>query len=134
MSWEDIQAAAVGATIVETTGLAKGSDVVRFAFGDGRCLVFRYEPDCCASCYVADYEQHGDMEGEILSLERVTNADGPPPEYPDSYTWTFYHLRTTRGVLSMRWLGESNGYYSEEVTVTVTGGDDVQVAHCGAWE
>ena len=36
----------------------------------------------------------------------------------ESYTWTFYKIETNKGGLWVRWLGESNEYYSEEVNVT----------------
>jgi hypothetical protein len=48
--------------------------------------------------------------------EAVSNStDGPKEGYADSYTWTFYKLATAKGYVTVRWYGESNGYYSEEV-------------------
>jgi hypothetical protein len=54
----------------------------------------------------------------ILLAEEVVGGDTPEEldnDPSESYTWTFYKLSTIRGSVTIRWLGESNGYYSESV-------------------
>ena len=120
----DITHRFINQPIVSITGLEKGSEKLEFRMMLGT-LVMEHLNDCCESVAIEDFE--GDLEdlvGQVLlEAEEVVNGTGKPhrgkvPDYSESTTWTFYKFRTTRGDLWVRWLGESNGYYSERVHTT----------------
>jgi len=53
----------------------------------------------------------------LLIAEQVSGAAEPDVEHYESYTYTFYKFATRKGYVDVRWLGESNGYYSEGVSL-----------------
>lgn len=88
---------------------------------DTETFVMVHEQDCCESVYVEDIcGDVNDLIGSpIVEAEEVSSNENPPgvtmgPQ--DSFTWTFYKLRTAKGAVTIRWYGESNGYYSEAVS------------------
>lgn len=106
-----------GRVIKEITGLEYNSDEVRIFTECGNEYLFYHEQDCCECVDLNDFEgDASDLIGAlIVSAEEVTSDDQGAPEDADSYTWTFYKIETNKGGIWMRWLGESNGYYSESV-------------------
>lgn len=120
-------AALMGETLTEVTGMKVGSDRVEFTAASGRTFVMYHSQDCCESVSIEDVAGNPDdllnspitMADESSSGDRP--ADVPEPEYaPESQTWTFYRFATVKGYVTLRWLGESNGYYSESVTFAET--------------
>ena len=97
-----------------------GNDSIDFESLDGVRWRMYYEPDCCASCSIEDVVGNlEDLVGAPIAMaEESTNSDTPrESEYHDeSYTWTFYRFATTKGYVTVRWYGSSNGYYSESAT------------------
>jgi hypothetical protein len=100
---------------------ASGDEMLFEAVG-GRSFRLYHNQDCCES--VAIEEIHGDLSDlvgvPILSAEESTNEDNPP-KHAESWLWTFYRFTTINGSVTVRWLGESNGYYSERVDFAEVG-------------
>jgi hypothetical protein len=111
-----------GKTIIAIDGAVKGSERITITCADLKRFVLSHYQSCCESVLVEDVTgDPADLVGHVVMLaEESTKKDGDPPsEYSDSFTWTFYKLRTHGGDVTIRWLGESNGYYGEEVNVDV---------------
>ena len=112
-----------GETLSEIKG-GIGDDEMFFTATGGKRYSLYYDHDWCATCDVVDIV--GDLQdligNPLLMAEEVTNeSDVNPegvtiPEDQDSFTWTFYKLATIKGSVTIRWYGESNGYYSESVS------------------
>lgn len=98
-------------------------DEVRMVLEDGRSFRLYHEQDCCESVRVEDViGDLSDLVGSPLTMaEEISNAPDPDNRFEkdswgDTHTWTFYKLATVNGYVTIRWLGESNGYYSEGVS------------------
>ena len=81
-----------------------------------------HDYDCCENVYIEDI--CGDINNligsEIIMAEEVINRDlSPLNKFDESYTWTFYKFATVKGYVTIRWYGESNGYYSERVDFVI---------------
>lgn len=81
---------------------------------------FYHQQDCCESVTINDI--CGDLEdlvgATLIQAEEASHweEDG---KYGESSTWTFYRFATPKGSVTVKWLGSSNGYYSESVQFTV---------------
>lgn len=104
----------LGKTMLSVT--QHGNEAIRFTADTGEQWEMFYEPDCCASCYIEDVVGYlQDLVGRpVWMAEASSSRDNPKEYYPDeSFTWTFYKFATSKGYVTVRWYGSSNGYYSE---------------------
>ena len=93
-------------------------DKLAFFLDNNTVVEFQHIQDCCESVYIES------ITGDFLDLignpllvaeERITQSN----TRCDSTTYTFYTFRTIKGSVDVRWVGNSNGYYSESVDWTV---------------
>jgi hypothetical protein len=102
----------LGKTITKIDGAKGGSEQIDIFCSDGTKYRQYHSQDCCEHVSVEDI-----IGSVILEAEEASSGDDPgdiKKEYvPESFTWTFYKLGTIKGHVTIRWYGQSNGYYSE---------------------
>jgi hypothetical protein len=104
-----------GKLITDVSGFEKGSGSVVITFEDGSTFHMWHSQDCCETVDINDIEGDTDLVGAIWQGYDERSEAGTENDYGSS-TWTFYTIYTNRGYTWVRWLGESNGYYSEGVS------------------
>ena len=106
----------LGKVLIKVEAMA-GNDEILFICRDGSKYRMFHDQDCCESVSIEDI--CGDLDtligNPLLMAEESTNQGGSK-KYAESFTWTFYKFATIKGYVTIRWYGESNGYYSESVT------------------
>ena len=90
-------------------------DEIHFILDNGKGYKLFHVQDCCESVYIESIVGSlSDLENNPILLAEV--AESEYTEASESGTWTFYKLATIKGYVDIRFLGESNGYYSESVS------------------
>jgi len=113
----------LGAVFESVSGQVNSEEII-FQTVAGERWVFAHDQDCCETVTVNDITGDlTDLVGSPLLLAEEFSgsipADHDDADY-DSYTYTYYRFATQRGRVTVRWLGTSNGYYSESVDLYLT--------------
>lgn len=116
----------VGHTIVKID--REDSDYIGFTLEDGTKCHLYHEQDCCENVRVDETKGRlSDLLGQVIIKATEDNnereqdklIDNSCSSWRDSWTRTTYTLETVDNKVVISWLGESNGYYSEDVNLHV---------------
>ena len=120
------------------TRVERDGEEIHF-YAEGMHYVLLHEQDCCEDVHIesvvgdlsdlegapilraeeAGYTANGDTWGALPEIQAIRLTQRLTPETvpcDESKTWTFYKFATRKGYVDIRWVGESNGYYSERVS------------------
>ncbi len=110
--------------ITRIEGLTPNSEEVVITLknlnGKQNIIKLYHEQDCCERVTVdqVDNKVERHIGATIYAIrEKISNNVLSSEDWDDSNTWTFYDIETSKGRLSFRWHGASNGYYSESVDI-----------------
>jgi len=110
-----------GQIVKKITGLEKNSPEVHIVTNQTTYKLYHHQ-DCCESVLVENVigDEKDILNEEIIFAEEDAGANDPDwydEHYNDSHTWTKYVLKTKNASLKFWFLGESNGYYNENVSI-----------------
>jgi hypothetical protein len=111
----------IGLTLSEVLQAEKGSSMIMLISACGRAFRMYHYDLCSEEVSLDDVDGDiSDIVGSPITLAEKTISPDTPDDAQDrltqlSQTWTFYRIGTVKGMVVLRWFGESNGYYSEEV-------------------
>lgn len=97
------------------SSVSNTGDELIFITTSGKQFKFYHSQDCCESVYVEDVI--GDLsdlvDSPLVEAEEISSESSDVDQSVG--TWTFYRFSSGKGTVTVRWLGTSNGYYSESV-------------------
>ena len=94
----------------------EGNEVLYFITDQGSFAMTHIQ-DCCEGVAIEDVTGEPQaLKGAFIVTAEEAVSDGVEDASDGSGTWTFYRLASHWGDLTIRWFGESNGYYSESVS------------------
>jgi len=111
-----------GKTITSIRGINSDDSDTIITTSDGSIYTLTHIQDCCE--HVRVYGSVGNIDDvlneEVIAAEDTNpmdNPNAPDYKYYESATWSQFRIVTNKGTFEIWWLGESNGYYSETVSV-----------------
>jgi hypothetical protein len=110
--------------VLEKLVVSKNRDEIEIQ-ASGRKFIMNHDQDCCENVMVESVQgnvSHA-LGEKIIDATMTSNKNDEPqsPNLPqaiytnESWTWTYYTIRTQSETIVIRWYGASNGYYSESV-------------------
>ena len=105
--------------VLDSVDIDKGENQILLTTRSGRRFMVYHEQDCCEKVQIVDQDGNFDnLIGKPIIEARDFAVDtGESESDYDSQTTTTLVFRVDDQTVISRWIGDSNGYYSESVDI-----------------
>lgn len=81
--------------------------------------------DCCSVSYIEDLDNSDALfDAEVISIDEI-EGEAKTVDDEEVHEWTFYKIKTNKGMCTISMRNESNGYYGGWLSVEFTGACNV---------
>lgn len=77
----------------------------------GDAVAFSAEGDCCSSSYIESLDNPDIFKSAIFDDVDAVSGGQKEVDDLDVHKWTFYKFKTNKGMCTLSFRNESNGYY-----------------------
>lgn len=84
---------------------------ITFNLADGERVSYQAVGDCCSSSYIESLDCPEVFNDSTLISVDVVSGKGVEINENVYYKWTFYKFKTSKGMCTLSFRNESNGYY-----------------------
>ncbi len=122
VSWDDrIEIGAIVGEVLTHIDTNESNDEILLTTRSGKTIKIFHQQDCCENVRIegTDGNWH-DIVGKVIieaSKSEFDECEPKPSEWAESWTRTELKFRSDAATVISRWIGESNGYYSEGVDI-----------------
>jgi hypothetical protein len=124
INWSDRDNVVIIHKLIGTTLQSAKAEKNELIFVDTSGTKFRFyhDQDCCEGVWIESIDGDlNDLVGSpIYMAEKSCRVCAEEEDVEEYGKWTFYRFATAKGYVTVRWMGESNGWYSVEVGLDIT--------------
>lgn len=98
----------------------ESGDQIRMETASGKVITLYHCQDCCESVRIEDTQGNWhDLIGKVIVEANKREGNFGKPYAAESWMRTEFTFKVDDATVISRWIGESNGYYSESVDIKV---------------
>lgn len=95
--------------------IEKDERILQFNLEDGSLIEFEAIGDCCSKSFIEDMDNPEIFNNSTFISVEVVDGESKENDEFDVHKWSFYKFKTDKGMCTLSFRNESNGYYNGQL-------------------